>query len=532
MSLSALSATPILITAHKVPISTASKKSCLRPCIAIFETIKNCRMRWMCCRRDKRLADHEIEILTSKISVPLTPILQPLVDRSITIETAPLTSINIELPAKVALHTPPLASPALSISAPPASAPCVAPSPRAEHFSPASSLLTEACSSTSSPLLSSSSSSTPSLFSMPEKVREAFAKVHSLNISPLTLEEGEGLFRIFHEAVPITRPTCLDERVTRAARSILIGREGGVGFACLNKGCDKIINRGTFKTVYHGVGLHDGKIHAIAECDIEKTSQVKKWSKEQVIALLEREKEFNEEFTDTPGIIKTYCVVTTPDKFYFVMDLCEGGDLFDHLNMLRAGKKQKIPMRDRLILARQLLSGVVFMHQKGVIHRDIKPENILLHTEREGGLIDFGFATKADDQSRFGFRYWCGSPGYMAPELTIRSPASPKVDVWAFGMILYHLVTLVDFPWQCELTNIGKLDKTPRCLTWKPLFGTMPILAQSHDDDQALKELIIGMMRVDPEKRLSSEEALNRLDAILRNLDAHLENSLDRKREA
>ena len=98
---------------------------------------------------------------------------------------------------------------------------------------------------------------------------------------------------------------------------------------------------------------------------------------------------------------------------------------------------------------RQLLSAVTYLHERQVVHRDLKPENVLL--ERSGGrftikITDFGLAKLAPPE---GFRTFCGTPAYFAPEVLLRRWGTsqgygrygPASDVWSVGMIMYVILT-------------------------------------------------------------------------------------------
>ena len=89
----------------------------------------------------------------------------------------------------------------------------------------------------------------------------------------------------------------------------------------------------------------------------------------------------------------------------------------------------------------QICSGVAFIHDQGVAHRDIKPENILLTAEepRRVKISDFGLAKLVTTGGILNTR--CGTPDYMAPEVTSGNPSGydDKVDSWSVGIIAYEM---------------------------------------------------------------------------------------------
>ncbi|CAI5998880.1 unnamed protein product [Closterium sp. NIES-64] len=159
-----------------------------------------------------------------------------------------------------------------------------------------------------------------------------------------------------------------------------------------------------------------------------------------------------------PGVVGLRAVFEDDKEVHLVMDLCEGGELFDEV--VRLGRLSE---RDAALIFRQLASGVAFCHSRGVLHRDLKPENILLHRSAPSGavpaspaadsalaapqslesrgltakLADFGLSI-ALDNGRMGYGT-AGSPFYMAPEV-LTGEYEYAADVWSLGVILYIML--------------------------------------------------------------------------------------------
>ena len=120
---------------------------------------------------------------------------------------------------------------------------------------------------------------------------------------------------------------------------------------------------------------------------------------------------------------------------FMVMEFLEGEDL---KNAIRNGHTGDL--RTKLGIALQAARALEFIHRNKIIHRDIKPENLHLSPTGAVKLMDFGIA-KGDDLSRTAPGYVLGTPFYMAPEQVRGEPLTPQADVYAFGALLYELLT-------------------------------------------------------------------------------------------
>ncbi|KAI9344407.1 putative serine/threonine-protein kinase MARK2 [Obelidium mucronatum] len=136
-----------------------------------------------------------------------------------------------------------------------------------------------------------------------------------------------------------------------------------------------------------------------------------------------------------PHIVKLYEVIETKYTVFLVMEYASGGELYDYLVV--HGKMKEKEARAKF---RQILSAVSYCHKKRVIHRDLKAENLLLDSNLDIKIADFGFSNYYDPDGKLDT--FCGSPPYAAPELFQgKRYTGPEVDVWSLGVILYVLTT-------------------------------------------------------------------------------------------
>ncbi|CAF0978386.1 unnamed protein product [Adineta ricciae] len=203
---------------------------------------------------------------------------------------------------------------------------------------------------------------------------------------------------------------------------------------------------------------------------------------------------------DHPCIIRVYDVYDTPNAVYIILELVEGGELFDRI--VASGQFDEPTTK---FLFRQMCLGVKYLHDRSITHRDLKPENVLLTSpdtnETLVKITDFGLSRFINETTLM--KTFCGTPNYLAPEVLItrgESSYTNKVDVWSLGVILY--VCLVGYPPFSD------------SISGKPLndqiiegLYTFPDEFWSDVSDSA-KDLIRKMMCTDPAKRLTMDGVL------------------------
>lgn len=124
-----------------------------------------------------------------------------------------------------------------------------------------------------------------------------------------------------------------------------------------------------------------------------------------------------------------------------VMELCEGGELYDAIQAKRCYAEH-----DAKATITVLMEAVAYIHSKGIMHRDLKPENILLSSKQrytDVKISDFGLAKISRDYPRTlpRSRSICGSDFYLAPEVIKQEEYGREIDIWAVGVITYVLLS-------------------------------------------------------------------------------------------
>jgi serine/threonine protein kinase/tetratricopeptide (TPR) repeat protein len=204
-----------------------------------------------------------------------------------------------------------------------------------------------------------------------------------------------------------------------------------------------------------------------------------------------------------PHICPVFDVGHHDDVDFLVMEFVEGETLAARLAM------RALPLRDALAIATQIAEALEAAHAKGIVHRDLKPANILLHGTSDFDaskvvvkVVDFGLATaaagdRAPDRSRTtgvmtGEGTILGTAGYMSPEQARGKPTDKRTDIWAFGCVLYEMLTgRPPFPGETLTdTIVSVLEREPN---WQALPVSTPT---------RIRDLLRRSLQKDPERRL------------------------------
>ncbi len=137
-----------------------------------------------------------------------------------------------------------------------------------------------------------------------------------------------------------------------------------------------------------------------------------------------------------PNIVTVYDVGEDKGAFFIVMEFVDGMVLKKYLDDYPAG----MPVQLSIFIAVQMLKGLAYAHEKGIIHRDIKPSNIMWTPKRVAKLMDFGLA-KALEEIKHGETIVGGTPLYMSPEQILGERTDARTDIYSFGCTLYELLT-------------------------------------------------------------------------------------------
>jgi len=135
-------------------------------------------------------------------------------------------------------------------------------------------------------------------------------------------------------------------------------------------------------------------------------------------------------------ILRVLHVGEDDGRLYFVMEWVEGGTLGEKLN-----REGALPLREARVLLAQMIEGLSYAADRGVIHRDVKPANVLLKWGTDVKIADFGIAKflGADNRRLAGIAM--GSPYYMSPEAVLGKDVDVRSDIYSLGITLYQMLT-------------------------------------------------------------------------------------------
>ncbi|KAI5961505.1 CDC15 [Candida margitis] len=185
-----------------------------------------------------------------------------------------------------------------------------------------------------------------------------------------------------------------------------------------------LIGNGAFASVYKAKNLATGHLVAIKQIRLEQNQDVGVLMGE--IDLLKILKHSN--------IVKYHGFVKTSTSLNVILEYCGGGSL----RQLYKKRKSGLPEVEIVKYVREVLAGLNYLHEQGVVHRDVKAANVLLTDKGEVKLADFGVASKVSSQH---FTV-VGTPNWMAPETVLGGEGlCTASDIWSLGATIIELFT-------------------------------------------------------------------------------------------
>uniref|UniRef100_H3CLW0 SNF-related serine/threonine-protein kinase n=1 Tax=Tetraodon nigroviridis TaxID=99883 RepID=H3CLW0_TETNG len=244
---------------------------------------------------------------------------------------------------------------------------------------------------------------------------------------------------------------------------------------------DKTLGRGHFAVVKLARHVFTGEKVAVKVIDKTKLDTVATGHLFQEVRCMK--------LVQHPNIVRLYEVIDTQTKLYLILELGDGGDMFDYIMKHEEGLNEDLAKK----YFAQIVHAISYCHRLHVVHRDLKPENVVFF-EKQGlvKLTDFGFSNKFQPGKKLTTS--CGSLAYSAPEILLGDEYdAPAVDIWSLGVILFMLV--------CGQPPFQEANDSETLTMIMDCKYTVPARVSG-----SCKDLIDRMLQRDPKQRASLEQ--------------------------
>jgi serine/threonine protein kinase len=267
---------------------------------------------------------------------------------------------------------------------------------------------------------------------------------------------------------------------------------------------------GTFGKVYLGVNKETGLPVALKKINSRPTLQNPKCSLKSIIREAKTAMLF-----DSPHLCKV-CGFSVDDAgfVYIVMELIPGVESFEYFNdNLLLGKTNPLLVR-RILL--DIARGLVTLHAAGYAHRDIKFDNFMLEFGPSGEfkravIIDFGFTMRVTEIPHGSQQ---GSICYSAPEIVQNGVLSEKVDIWAFGVMLFVLLHGYYPIWSNQKDPRAESREVYQKLQKLRESPELPLYTEGNKDVNLLRVICARCLGFHPSARISAEELITLLEML------------------
>ncbi|RPA79424.1 kinase-like protein [Ascobolus immersus RN42] len=265
------------------------------------------------------------------------------------------------------------------------------------------------------------------------------------------------------------------------------------------------LGEGSYSTVHLATDKQTGRDYAIKVLDKRHII------KENKVKYVTIEKDTLNRLGTHPGIVRLYYTFQDERSLYFVLDLASNGEL---LGLLKQYKTFNVECTR--YYGAQILDAIEYMHSRNIIHRDLKPENVLLDDKMHVKITDFGTAkilsppaprqnggpSDNPGQMMDGMNVedransFVGTAEYVSPELLVHKSACKASDLWAFGCIIYQL-----------LTGRPPFKAANEYLTFQKIVGLEYEFPRGFPP--VARDLVERLLVLDPTKRLTIENIRN-----------------------
>jgi len=245
-----------------------------------------------------------------------------------------------------------------------------------------------------------------------------------------------------------------------------------------------LLGRGGMGFVYRATDNLSGEVVAVKTLNSDVLS-----TEPEILERFRREGEALRRL-DHPNIVKFIAAIEAHGQYYLVMEYIDGGNLQTVL-----AEQGHLSSQRTVEIGLDLASALTSAHDLGLIYRDLKPANVLLTRSGVPRLTDFGIAQLADGSRLTKTGVMIGTVNYLSPEAVSAEPLDSRTDIWAFGVLLFEMLTgsmpFIGGNLTAKITAI--LSQPPR-----------DIFEYNRDVPQPLADLIYRMLEKDRERRIAN----------------------------
>ena len=255
------------------------------------------------------------------------------------------------------------------------------------------------------------------------------------------------------------------------------------------------LGEGGYGKVYLVLNESDNEFYALKEFPINGEAK-------ENIQLIKKEAEILSKFNHK-NIVKYYDSLEIDDKFYILMEYCDGKNLNVIINEYKENN-QLIEEKKIYNIIKQICLGIKEIHDKKIVHRDLKPENIFMNKNDEIKIGDFGiskelnlYKTYTKTTKKVGTLY------YAAPEILDDGIYNDKADIYSLGCIIYELFHLNVYFLNYYRNNVKKIDDNIYNQKWQELID---LLLQNEYDNRPDINKVIEFISSEDLKHLDEDK--------------------------
>lgn len=245
------------------------------------------------------------------------------------------------------------------------------------------------------------------------------------------------------------------------------------------------VGKGAYGSVHKGIHVPTGNIVALKIINLDTA--------DDDVEAIQREVALLTQLRDAPNVTKYYGCYLDGPRVWIVMEFAQGGSV---RTLMQTSKDGVLEERFIVIIIREVLAGLSYLHKSAIIHRDIKAANILITASGKVMICDFGVSALSVSTTTKR-NTLMGTPNWMAPEVAQPTPVyDSKADIWSLGIMTYEMVK--GAPPHSDLRDAIKVMQLIARI--KP-----PRLGEG-DGSKDMRDFVSHCLRESPNDRLSADE--------------------------